>query len=111
MAAASISNRSTSSPTRTSRRLAPSARSSTSRPIRSGRSFARPPASGCLGRAGNYASHSLRAGFVTDALDAGATREQVQRHGRWTNIRSIDPYYRKTEVWGRNNPSQRLAGS
>jgi len=37
---------------------------------------------------GNYASHSLRAGFVTDALDAGATREQVQRHGRWTNIRS-----------------------
>lgn len=60
---------------------------------------------------GNYASHSLRAGFVTDALDAGATREQVQRHGRWTNIHSIDPYYRKTEVWGRNNPSQRLAGS
>ena len=48
---------------------------------------------------GNYASHSLRAGFVTDALDAGATREQVQRHGRWNNIRSIDPYYRKTEVW------------
>ena len=59
--------------------------------------------------AGNYASHSLRAGFVTDALDA--TREQVQRHGRWTNIRSIDPYYRKTEVWGRNNPSQRLANA
>lgn len=25
---------------------------------------------------------------------AGATREQVQRHGRWTNIASIDPYYR-----------------
>ncbi|HEX4868350.1 MAG TPA: tyrosine-type recombinase/integrase [Acidimicrobiales bacterium] len=63
------------------------------------------------GLEGNYASHSLRAGFVTDALDAGATREQVQRHGRWSNIRSIDPYYRKTEVWGRNNPSQRLAGS
>lgn len=61
------------------------------------------------GLEGNYASHSLRSGFVTDALDAGATREQVQRHGRWTNIRSIDPYYRKTEVWGRNNPSQRLA--
>ena len=58
---------------------------------------------------GDHASHSLRAGFVTDALDAGATREQVQRHGRWANVRSIDPYYRKTEVWGRNNPSQRLA--
>ena len=60
---------------------------------------------------GNYASHSLRAGFVTDALDAGATREQVQRHGRWNNIRSIDSYYRKTDVWGSNNPSQRLASS
>jgi site-specific recombinase XerD len=68
-------------------------------------------AAAVAGLAGNYASHSLRVGFVTDALDAGASREQVQRHGRWSNIRSIDPYYRKTEVWGRNNPSQRLAGS
>lgn len=58
---------------------------------------------------GDYASHSLRAGFVTDALDAGATREQVQRHGRWANITSIDPYYRKTQTWGTNNPSQQLA--
>ena len=63
------------------------------------------------GIAGNYASHSLRAGFVTDALDAGATREQVQRHGRWANIASIDAYYRKTDTWGPTNPSQRLAGS
>jgi site-specific recombinase XerC len=61
------------------------------------------------GLVGNSASHSLRAGFVTDALDAGATREQVQRHGRWTNVSSIDPYYRKTQVWGANNPSSRLA--
>jgi integrase len=61
------------------------------------------------GLAGDYASHSLRAGFVTDALDAGATREQVQRHGRWTNITSIDPYYRKTRIWGPANPSQHLA--
>lgn len=58
---------------------------------------------------GNYASHSLRAGFVTDALDAGATREQVQHHGRWANVRSIDPYYRKTDMWGKNNPSKRLS--
>lgn len=61
------------------------------------------------GLAGDYASHSLRAGFVTDALDAGATREQVQRHGRWANIASLDSYYRKTLVWGRTNPSQHLA--
>ena len=58
---------------------------------------------------GDHASHSLRAGFVSDALDAGATREQVQRHGRWAAVKSIDPYYRKTSTWGRNNPSQRLA--
>ncbi len=66
-------------------------------------------AASAAGLVGNYASHSLRAGFVTDALDAGATREQVQRHGRWTNVSSIDPYYRKTQVWGTNNPSSRLA--
>jgi integrase len=61
------------------------------------------------GLIGDYASHSLRAGFVSDALDAGATREQVQHHGRWNNITSIDPYYRKTLTWGRTNPSQHLA--
>lgn len=61
------------------------------------------------GLAGDHASHSLRAGFVSDALDAGATREQVQHHGRWAAVKSIDPYYRKTNTWGRNNPSQRLA--
>lgn len=49
------------------------------------------------GLAGDYASRSFRAGFVTDALDAGATREQFQRHGRWANsprsrrINPLDP--------------------
>ena len=61
------------------------------------------------GLIGNVASRSMRAGFVTDALDAGAIREQVQHHGRWTNVSSIDPYYRKTQVWGTNNPSSRQA--
>ena len=63
------------------------------------------------GLTGDHASHSLRAGFVSDALDAGATREQVQRHGRWAAVKSIDSYYRKTNTWGRNNPSQRLAAA
>ena len=66
-------------------------------------------ASSAAGLVGNYASRSLSAGFVTDALDAGAIREQVQHHGRWTNVSSIDPYYRKTQVWGTDNPSSRLA--
>lgn len=76
---------------------------------RDGAAHAVKRAASAAGLVGNYASHSLRAGFVTDALDAGATREQVQRHGRWTNVSSIDPYYRKTQVWGANNPSSRLA--
>jgi len=33
----------------------------------------------------------------------------VQHHARWTNVSSIDPTYRKTQVWGTNNPSSRLA--
>lgn len=61
------------------------------------------------GLTGDHASHSLRAGFVSDALDAGATREQVQHHGRWTSIKSIDAYYRKTSTWGTSNASQTLA--
>lgn len=48
---------------------------------------------------------------VDSPMPPGCRRSQVQRHGRWSNIRSVDPCYRKTEVWGCNSPSQRLAGS
>ncbi|MGH9153899.1 MAG: tyrosine-type recombinase/integrase [Acidimicrobiales bacterium] len=61
------------------------------------------------GLVGDYGSHSPRAGFTTDCIDAGIPREHVQHHGRWTNIRSLDPYYRKTSTWGRTNPASRLA--
>lgn len=61
------------------------------------------------GLIGDYGSHSPRAGFTTDCIDAGITREQVQHHGRWTNIRSLDPYYRKTSTWGPTNPATQLA--
>jgi hypothetical protein len=63
------------------------------------------------GLVGDYTSHSLRAGLVSDALDAGVTREQVQRHGRWANIGSIDPYYRKTQSWRQTNPPSTLPGT
>jgi integrase len=66
-------------------------------------------AAGRAGLVGDYGSHSPRAGFTTDCIDAGITREHVQHHGRWTNIRSLDPYYRKTSTWGRTNPAARLA--
>jgi site-specific recombinase XerC len=57
---------------------------------------------------GNYGSHSPRAGFTTDALDAGATREHVQSYGGWQNAKSLDPYYRRTNIWGTTNPASRL---
>jgi len=76
---------------------------------RDGAAHAVKRAASAAGLVGNVASRSLRAGFVADALDAGAIREQVQHHGRWTNVSSIDPCYRKTQVWGTNNPSSRLA--
>lgn len=44
------------------------------------------------GLIGDYGSHSPQAGFTTDCIDAGITREHVRHHGRWTNIRSLDPY-------------------
>lgn len=61
------------------------------------------------GLTGNYGSHSPRAGFTTDALDAGATREHVQTYGGWQNAKSLDPYYRRTNIWGTTNPATRLA--
>jgi hypothetical protein len=54
-------------------------------------------------------SHSPRAGFTTDALDAGATREDVQTYGGCQNAKSLDPYYRRTSLWGTTNPASRLA--
>jgi hypothetical protein len=46
-----------------------------------------------------YRAHSLRAGLVTQALlqrDIG--REQIARHGRWSNPHSIDTYARFADV-------------
>jgi hypothetical protein len=43
------------------------------------------------GITGNYGSHSPRAGFTTDALDASAKREQVQTYGGWQNAKASTP--------------------
>lgn len=61
------------------------------------------------GITGDYGSHSPRAGFTTDALDAGATREHVQTYGGWQNAKSLDPYYRRTNIWGTTNPAAHIA--
>lgn len=64
-----------------------------------------------IGLKGDFGSHSLRAGFTTDALDAGATREQVQHHGGWKNIRSLDSYVRRPSTWADTNPALNLVKS
>lgn len=61
------------------------------------------------GVAGDFGSHSPRAGFATDALDDGAPREQVQTYGGWRNHKSLDSYYRGTSTRGTTNPANRLA--
>jgi integrase len=61
------------------------------------------------GITGDFGSHSLRAGFTTDALDDGAPREQVQTYGGSKNNNSLDSYYRRTRIWGTTNPANRLA--
>lgn len=58
---------------------------------------------------GPYTTHSLRAGFVTDAIDAGAKQEQVAHHGRWTNPASLGPYYRRADLWTNANPAAQIA--
>lgn len=57
----------------------------------------------------SYTTHSLRAGFVTDAIDAGARPEQIAHHGRWTNTNSLGIYYRRRETWAPANPALQIA--
>ncbi len=58
-----------------------------------------------------YTTHSLRAGFVTDAIDAGARPEQIAHHGRWTNTNSLGIYYRRRETWTPAHPALQIAGA
>ena len=58
---------------------------------------------------GPYSVHSLRAGFVTDAIDAGVNAEQIALHGRWKNAKSLGPYYRRAQIWGKSNPASQIA--
>ena len=60
------------------------------------------------GLTGNFGSHSPRTGFVTNAIDAGRPREQIQTYGNWGAAKSLDPYYRRTAIWSTTNPAQHL---
>jgi hypothetical protein len=46
-----------------------------------------------------------------ETLTRDGAAQIVRRAAAVAGLAGNDPYYPKTEVWGRNNPSQRLAGS
>ena len=41
-------------------------------------------------------SHSFRSGGTTDLVRAGATEQEVKRHGRWKSSSMVDCYFRPT---------------
>jgi integrase len=57
---------------------------------------------------GDYGGHSLRRGFATSALAAGATERAVQRHGRWASPTSMAAYIDEAERFADTNPSRYL---
>jgi site-specific recombinase XerD len=49
--------------------------------------------------AGDFAGHSLRAGFATTAALAGRTEAAIMRHGRWKNAQVARRYIRYGTRW------------
>lgn len=57
---------------------------------------------------GDYSSRSLRVGLATSASAHGATRREIQLHGRWPDPRSVDRYIHIERVPGRRNVAEGL---
>lgn len=53
---------------------------------------------------GDFASHSLRSGFVTEAIEAGVASTKIADHGGWRNPDSLRIYYRRSGSFGPTNP-------
>jgi site-specific recombinase XerD len=54
------------------------------------------------GLAGDFAAHSLRAGFATEAFRNAVPEFSVMRHGRWKSASSMRGYIREGSLWGDN---------
>jgi integrase len=54
---------------------------------------------------GDFAGHSLRAGFATAAARAGVPDRSIMRQGRWRSPASLDGYVRAGRLFDRDNPS------
>lgn len=48
---------------------------------------------------GDFAGHSLRAGFATSAARAGRTEAAIMRHGRWKSVQVARRYIRQGSRW------------
>jgi integrase len=51
---------------------------------------------------GDFAAHSLRAGFATEAFGNAVAEFSVMRHGRWKSASSMRGYTREGSLWGDN---------
>ena len=49
-------------------------------------------AAGRAGVVGDYSAHSLRSGLATSAHAQGRSARDIQAHGRWKVLRSVDRY-------------------
>jgi hypothetical protein len=60
------------------------------------------------GLEGDHGGHSLRRGFATSAIAAGADKDRVQKHGRWRSAASMSPYIDDAELFDADNPTRYL---
>jgi integrase len=51
---------------------------------------------------GDFAGHSLRAGFATTAAHAGRSEASIMRHGRWKSVQIARRYVRAGSHWHDN---------
>jgi hypothetical protein len=56
---------------------------------------------------GDFAGHSLRAGFATAAARAGCSEAGIMRHGRWKSVQIARRYIRQGARWD-DNPAADL---
>jgi site-specific recombinase XerD len=56
---------------------------------------------------GDFAGHSLRSGFATEAYAQGTPEMAIMRHGRWRSTTVIRGYVEEGGVWN-DNAAQRL---
>jgi len=59
------------------------------------------------GISGDFAGHSLRAGFATTAARAGRSEASIMRHGRWKSVQVARRYIRHGSRW-LDNPASNL---